>query len=103
VKLEDAPSASASDASVRLFVEQHGQDAATTGNNGVSLIQFKYSQNARPIMPAALAEILLALEESSKNVQQKAMTRCRAGTSCSFRSTNAVVSHDGNVPIAVET
>jgi hypothetical protein len=58
VKLEDVSAASASATSVRFLVEQHGQDAAVSGGNGVRLIQFKYSLNARPIKPFSIVASL---------------------------------------------
>ena len=69
ISLDDAPSAPAGEASVRFFLEQHGQDAAVDDGRSNRLVQFKYSQSARPIQPKELAEILLALEKSSKQAR----------------------------------
>lgn len=77
VTLVDAPSESAVETSARFFVEQHGQDAVSTELSGVRLIQFKYSQDARPIKPGELADILLTLEKSSKDVRQKGAVHWR--------------------------
>lgn len=69
ISLDEVASEPAGDTSVRFWLERHGQDA--TVENGVTdrLVQFKYSQTDRPIQPAELAEILKALEKSSKQVQ----------------------------------
>lgn len=72
VRLAEPPSAPPGEASVRLFLEQHGQDAAVDDGRTTRLVQFKYSQSARPIQPAELAEILVALEKSSKQVARSA-------------------------------
>ena len=80
VILADAPSESALETSARFFVEQHGQDAVSTNVSGVRLIQFKYSQDARPIKPVELADILLALEKSSKHVRQTTAVQWRLVT-----------------------
>jgi hypothetical protein len=69
ISLDDAPSAPAGEASVRFFLEQHGQDAAVDDGRSTRLVQFKYSQSARPIQPKELAEILLALEKSSRQAR----------------------------------
>ena len=71
VTLVDAPTETEVETSARFFVEQHGQDALSTDVTGVRLIQFKYSQDARPIKPSELAEILLTLEKSGKEVRRK--------------------------------
>jgi hypothetical protein len=80
VILADAPSESALETSARFFVEQHGQDAVSTNVSGVRLIQFKYSQDARPLKPVELADILLALEKSSKHVRQTTAVHWRLVT-----------------------
>jgi hypothetical protein len=71
VKLDEAPAAEAGDTSLRFLLEEHGQDAAVHQGATFQLVQFKYSQNARPIEPAELAAILLALDNASKLVPQE--------------------------------
>lgn len=75
VRAVEAPSAIAGESSVRVLLEQHGQDAAVDDGRTTRLVQFKYSQSARPIQPAELAEILAALEKSSKQVARSAAVR----------------------------
>jgi hypothetical protein len=75
VKLDDVPSAAAGDTSLRFFLEQHGQDATVDDGGTVRLVQFKYSQGGRPIQQKELAEILLALKKSSKQVARSAVVR----------------------------
>jgi hypothetical protein len=75
VRLDESLSASGGEASVRVFLEQHGQDAAIDAGSTIRLVQLKYSQSARPIQPAELAEILLTLEKSSKQVARSAGMR----------------------------
>lgn len=75
VRLDGPPSAPEGEASVRVFLEQHGQDAAAGDSSTTRLVQFKYSQSARPIQPAEFTEILLGLEKSSKQVARSAGIR----------------------------
>src|SRR5687767_13453253 len=87
VRLDDGPAAAAGDASLRFFLEQHGQDAAVDDERSARLVQFKYSQGARPIQPAELAQILLGLEKSSKLVRGKANVRWQLVTNRPFSPT----------------
>lgn len=75
VTLDEPLSAPGEEASARVFLEQHGQDAAVDDGSTLRLVQLKYSQSARPIQPAELAEILLALERSSKQAAASAKVR----------------------------
>jgi len=50
-----------------LLLEQHGQDAKAPGVPP-RLIQFKYSETRKPITPRDLAEMLRALDRSSKEI-----------------------------------
>lgn len=75
ISLDEVASEPAGEASVRFWLEQHGQDAAVDDGITTWLVQFKYSQTARPIQPAELAEILVALEKSSKQVQRNTGVR----------------------------
>jgi hypothetical protein len=77
IALVDAPTQNAEETSARFFVEQHGQDALSIGVSGLCLIQFKYSQDARPIKPSELADILLSLEGSSRGIQHKGTVHWR--------------------------
>lgn len=87
VRLDEPSSAPGGEASVRVFLEQHGQDAAVDDGSNTRLVQFKYSQSARPIQPAELAEILLALEKSSKQVAPSARIRWQLVTNRPFSPT----------------
>jgi hypothetical protein len=87
VRLDNAPAAAAGDASLRFFIEQHGQDAAVDDESRARLVQFKYSQGGRPIQPAELAEILLGLEKSSKLMRGKAKLRWQLVTNRPFSPT----------------
>jgi len=75
ISLDDDAFAPDGEASVRFFLEQYGQDATVDDGSSTRLVQFKYSQRARPIQPAELAEILLALERSSRQVVGKKAVR----------------------------
>lgn len=98
VALMEAPGDDASETSARFFIEQYGQDALSTGAREACLIQFKYSQDARPIKPGELAEILLSLETSSKDLRRKGAVRWRLITNRKLSAT-AKKFHDAAVRV----
>jgi hypothetical protein len=93
VALVEPPSDETSETAARFFIEQHGQDALSLDAKGPCLIQFKYSQDARPIKPSELADILLSLEKSSKDLPRKGGVHWRLITNRKLSAT-AKTLHD---------
>ena len=53
------------------FIERHGQDAITGVGGAIRLIQFKYSNQRRPIGPAELLKIVSAFRRSEKSLSAR--------------------------------